>query len=124
MGRKAPRKRAKPEPSIPASIGCRMSVSMASSTEQRPAKTTLASRAQSATLTPRSLCGHADPREQARVVGDHAGHAQRLELRDALELAHRPDVELAAGAAHGPDEGRSDEAPVGHDRVHPALAQG
>ena len=43
-------------------------------------------------------------REQPRIVGDHAGHAERLEAADPRQLVDRPDVELAAGAADGPDQ--------------------
>ena len=40
------------------------------------------------------------PGEQARVVRDHAVHAQRLERGDLLRVVHRPDVELAARLLH------------------------
>src|SRR4051795_12096398 len=65
-----------------------------------------------------------DRLEEPWIVGDHSRHAHRLEPPDVLLLVHRPYVELASGSVYRADQRGAHEAPVGHDRVDAALAQG
>ncbi len=46
-------------------------------------------------------------REQPRVVGDHAGDAERLERADPARVVDRPDVELAARVRGRPPAARA-----------------
>src|SRR5215207_7396464 len=55
--------------------------------------------------------------EQARVVRDHAVHAERLQRPDPRGVVHGPDVELSTGGVYRVDEAPAHEDLVAHDRL-------